>query len=141
MVALSLPVFGQTAPAVTFNLPALPPLPPPFPINPPPASAPELTSPGLDLKFPHWREPLTKRELVVQFRAQPRLLQLKTELIASAAAIPGHCSVPLIEMPLAEHFDDAIVRKLGPHPDDKMAVTPQPVCPLRGSFAKEPKRK
>ena len=133
IVALSFPVFGQTAPPVTLNLPVLPPLPRPFLINPPQATAPELTAPGLELKFPHWRELLTKSEPSIQYRAQPGQVNLKPELIASAGAIPSYCSIPLIAIPLPEHFDDGMVRKMGPHPDDKIAMAPPPVCPLRSA--------
>ena len=132
-VALSLPVFGQTAPPVTLNLPVLPPLPRPFVINQPPASAPERTAPGLELKFPHWRELLTKSEPLVQYGAQPGPVNLKPDLIASAPAPPSHCSIPLIEIPLPEHYDDGMVRKMGPHPDDKMAMASPPICPLRSA--------
>jgi hypothetical protein len=141
IVALSLPVFGQTAPPVTPNLPVLPPLPRPFLINPPPASAPELTAPVLELKFPHWRELLRKSEPPVQYRAQPGQVNLKPELIASATAIPRHCSIPLIEIPLPEHYDDGMVRRMGPHPDDKMAMATPPVCPLRSERENPPKHK
>ncbi|MDR3717218.1 MAG: hypothetical protein P4K98_00350 [Bryobacteraceae bacterium] len=141
IVALSLPVFGQTATPVKPNLPVLPPLPRPFSINPSPASAPELTAPGLELKFPHWRELLTKSESLVQYSAQPRPVNLKPDLIASAAAASGHCSIPLIEIPLPEHFDDGMVRKMGPHYDDRMLLPTPPVCPLHDERAESAKRK
>ncbi len=136
IVVLSLPVFGQTAPPVTLNLPVLPPLPRPNVLNPPPASAPELTAPVLDLKFPHWRELLAKDQKA--FQAGP-IIKLDSKSLASAA--PGHCSVPLIEMPLPEHFDDGMVRKMGPHPDDKMAIAAPPVCSLRSAPGNPRKRK
>ncbi len=141
IVALSLPLFGQTAPPVTLNLPVLPPLPGPFPINPPPASTPELTAPGLELKFPHWRELLTKSEPSVQYRAQPGQVNLKPELIASAAAAAGHCSIPLIAIPLPEHYDDGMVQKMAPHYDDKMLLQTPPDCPLHGAFGNPQERK
>jgi hypothetical protein len=138
IVALSLPVLGQTAPPVTLNLPVLPPLPRPFSINPPPASAPELMAPGLELKFPHWRELLTKSESLVQYRAQPRPVNLKPDLIASAPAASGHCSIPLIEIPLPEHFDDPMVHKLPRHYDDKMLLPTPPVCPPHSAQVSPP---
>ena len=53
----------------------------------------------------------------------------------------GHCSIPLMEIPLAESFDEPMVLKAPPHRDDKMAITPPPVCQLHAWRANPPKRK
>lgn len=136
-VALAAPVFGQTAPPVTLRLPVLPPLPRPYIVNAPPASAPALTPPGEGLPFHHWRDLLTKSDPM----AVPGSIYLKRDLMASALGAPDHCSIPLIEIPLPAHYDDGMVRKMGPHPDDRMAMATPPVCALHSAPGKPSKRR
>jgi hypothetical protein len=137
LVSFMAPVFGQVAAPAQQNFPVLPPLPRPYLLNPPPASAPKLKTEGEGLPFHHWRELLAKNDTVVP----PGPINLKLDLTASGWGAPDHCSIPLVEIPLPEHFDDGMVREMPPHRDDKMAITPPPVCQLHTANANPHKRK
>jgi len=137
LVALVTPVFGQRPAPEKPGSPLLPSLPRPYLLKPPSSSVPGLTTPGEGLPFRHWRDLLAKNETAVR----PRPINPKLDSTASGWAAPGHCSIPLIEIPLPAHYDERMVRMMGPHPDDKMAITPPPTCPLRGAGADQAKRK
>ena len=140
IVGLSLPVLAQTAAPVTPDPPVPPPLLRQF-LSTSQAKAPELRAPKFELKFPHWRGVPTKSEPLVQFRAQPGAANPTHELIASATAIPRQCSIPLIAIPLPEHFDDGMVHTMGHYPDDRIAMPTPPVCPLRSATGNPQKLK
>jgi len=137
LVSLSAPLFGQVAAVEKQVPPAPPPLSLPHLIIPPATATKNLAAPGEGLPFRHWRDLLAKNARDPE--PGPIVLMRGDAPIGWGAA--GHCSVPLIEMPLAESFDEPMVKKMPPHLDDKMIITPPPVCPLRGAFADKTKRK
>jgi hypothetical protein len=140
-VSLSAPVFGQAAAPDKQSLPEPPPLPRPYLVAPPPASTPGLMAPGEGLPFRHWRDLLTKNDSLYQRGGQPGQVFLKPDSTASGWGASGHCSIPLIEMPLSEHFDDRMVQKMQPGLDDKIAITPPPVCAPHSARENPSKRK
>jgi hypothetical protein len=135
LALLSAQAYGQVVYQETPNFPLRPPTPRQYSLNAPPVTGGGLTEPGVGLPFRNWQELLAKSA----FDAQLGRNLKRGSVIGWAAG--GHCSVPLLEMPLPEHFDEPMVMKVPPHPDDKMAITPPPVCPLRGARANPPKRK
>ena len=137
VVSLSAPLFGQVAAQEKQAPPALPALPLPHLTNPPAAPVKNLTAPGEGLPFRNWRDLLAKNAHDPE--QGPKVLMRGEAPNGWGAA--GHCSVPLIEMPLAESFDEPMVKKMRPHLDDKMIITPPPVCALHGAFADKTKRK
>lgn len=129
MTALFAQSFGQVPSQDRQGLPALPNL-----LNPPPATR-SLTAPGAGLPFKNWQDLLKKGAS----GAEPRTVYLNGDLTAWAAS--GHCSVPLLSIPLPEHLDDKSIHKLPPHYDDKMVLPTPPVCPLHDDRAESAKRK
>lgn len=135
--AISAPAFGQSSPQETPNLPSPPVVPRPYSFKPPPATGKSPTEAGAGLPFRNWQDLLDKDAS----SGTPVVLKLQHGNLMSGWGATGHCSVPLIEMPIPDSFDEPMVMKMPPHRDDKMALAPPPVCPLRGAFAKEPKHK
>jgi hypothetical protein len=112
-----------------------PDLPPPTLLNPPAAAPRSLTAPGEGPPFKNWQELLNKSAP----RAEPHTVYLDADATGWAAS--GHCSVPLLSIPLPEHFDDKSIHKLPPHYDDKMLLPTPPVCPLHHDRAEPTKCK
>jgi hypothetical protein len=91
--------------------------------------------PGTGLLFRNWRDLLKKDASSAESR--PFLLNGD----AAGWQGSGHCSVPLLSIPLPEHFDDPMIHKLPRHYDDKMLLPTPPVCPLHDERAESAKRK
>lgn len=113
---------------------------PNFPINP---SLPRLYAPnsqalsggaipGLTARLPF----RTWQELLKKDPARDEQIKALREA-ARVMGSPGQCSVPLIRLPLPEHFDDRMVDRsilmASRHLDDKIAIEPPPDCPLHSS--------
>jgi hypothetical protein len=129
LTAFSAQLFGQAPFQEKQSLPPLP-----YRLNPPPAAARGLAMPGTGLLFRNWRDLLKKDAS----SAEPRPFLLNGD--ATGWQGSGHCSVPLLSIPLPEHFDDPMVLKMAPHYDDKMLLPTPPVCPLHDDRAKPAKR-
>ena len=137
-VAFSAQTFGQALSQETPNLDLHPPVPRTYSLNPKPVAGKVLTEPGAGLPFRKWQDVLANNATA----AGPGSLILKRGETTTFRADSGHCSVPLIEIPLPdESFDRRFVLKTRPHPDDKMAIAPPPVCQLHTSGANPLKRK
>jgi hypothetical protein len=130
LTAFSAQLFGQASFQEKQSLPPLP-----YQLNPPPAAPRSLSAPGEGLPFKNWQE-LLKRG---PSGAEPHTVYLNSGLTAWAAS--GHCSVPLLSIPLPEHLDDKSIHKLPPHYDDKMLLPTPPVCPLHDDRAQSAKHK
>jgi hypothetical protein len=138
LASISSQAFGQTALQQTPSLDLRPPVPRTYSLNPKPAAGKVLTEPGIGLPFRKWQDVLANNTT----EAGPGNLILKRGKTTAFWADSGHCSVPLIEIPLPdESFDKRFVRKMRPHPDDKMALAPPPVCQLHREVANPLKRK
>ena len=135
-VVLSSGVFGQEATPSPQSAPAPPVAPGSILFDQGWDNALKLMAPGETPKPLPWKL-LPPGSTVASMGA----IKLYRELTASTWEAPGHCSIPLIEVPLPQRYDEGMVRKLGPHPDDKMAMATPPVCPLRSESAGRPKRK
>jgi hypothetical protein len=131
LTAFSAQLFGQTSFQEKRSQPA-PQL--PYLLNPAPPAANSLTPPGAWLPFKNWQDLLKKGAS----GSEPRTIVLSAK--ASGWAASGYCSVPLLSIPLPEHFDDPMVLKMAPHYDDKMLLPTPPVCPLHDERAKPAKR-
>ena len=133
LVAFSAQLFGQASFQEKQSTPPLP-----YQLNPPPAAPRSLTAPGAGLPYKNWQELLMKRT----YGAGARRFFLSGDATGwQMSGLNGHCSVPLLSIPLPEHFDDPMVRKMAPHYDDKMVMPTPPVCPLHDDRAESAKRR
>lgn len=125
--------FGQLVVQDKPNLPVNPPLPRQYSLNPRPATGGALPGLATALPFRTWQD-------VLKQDSTPATVKL-TPSGARTLASEGHCSIPLLSVPLPEHYDDKFVQKVSGHMDDKIAIEPPPDCPLRAAQANEPKHK
>ena len=137
LATLSTQAFGQLAFQGTPNFPWRPPTPRTFALNPPSLAGKTLTAPGVALPFRNWQQLLEKSASGPERGG----IRVKSGKQTTGWGASGHCSIALLEMPLMEPFDEAMVRKMPPQQDDKMVITPPPVCPLHAKWSNPPRHK
>lgn len=137
--ALAAPCFGQTLVQAQPSFPVQPPAPRQFSITPPPAG---LSGVGVGLPFRKWQDLLKKDDPAD--RRSPLVLSLTKpggNAWAKSWEAKGKCLVPMPSMPLPENLDPKSALKTPAQYDDKMIVTPPPVCPLQTAQSGASKRK
>lgn len=134
----SVQAFGQIVIQGKPNFPINPSLPHLSSPNPHAGSANAIGEPMAGLPFRTWQELLKKDPARDE---QIKALREAARVMGS----PGQCSVPLIRMPLPEHFDDRMVDRsimmAAPNMDNKIAIEPPPDCPLPASRLTSPMKR
>ncbi len=137
LVSISLQAFGQQAvqpaPVFPWRLQAVPRT---YFLSAPPATSKTLMQPQSGLPFRNWQD-LLKPDSTATEPGRTTLIAGRT----NAWSESGLCSIPLIEMELGAPFDKAMVVEMPPHPDDKMAIEPPPVCSRQDAKGKSSKRR